>query len=403
MRRNAFGGVFLIALSGLFVGPASASIPQGTWEKILERPIEVDDAYYVIDINESNGTVRLLNPDNTVLATSGPRFSTSLATILTTFIGENEHGCEIASDATGQNLYIHGNDGTLYKSTNRGSTWVMLSAIVGLRACVNGGLFGQGDFAVSPDGTAIAVQSYTDGDGWNVYVSTDSGATFTDITFDYSAANNIFKNFKALIFTSNNILLVGNSNNVGTYNDIYRVTFPVVEVSHSDGSNSSESQIQVLAQKAAEAKHEAEVRTARVELTNQLTNPQALTAETFKQAAIAGVTKENFADVQAEISALPADQRSDISQVLKIARKYEVVGNLASEQVRNIPASSLIEIGLIPADFKYKTAILKTIQSLDPSQRDSFAEIKAAVDAETARIQVRKDRLSKVLARRSNR
>jgi hypothetical protein len=103
--------------------------------------------------------------------------------------------------------------------------------------------------------------------------------------------------------------------------------------------------------------------------------------------------------VQAEITALPEHSGGDITQILKIARKYEVVGMIASDRVASVNSDSLIAIGLIPSDSKHKAALTAAIKKLPASERFSYAAIKTAIDAEMAEIQDRTSRLKTILSR----
>jgi uncharacterized repeat protein (TIGR02543 family) len=149
------------------------------------------------------------------------------------------------------------------------------------------------------------------------------------------------------------------------------------------------------------ARREAEMQSARADITSKLQSTQELSVETFAKAEIRGITASNIAAVQAEILALPEEARTDIKEVLKVARKFEVVGNIASTQVRNMSATSFVEIGLIPASSKNKVALVAAIRKLPASARDTYAEIKAAIDAETVRIKSRSDRLAAIVARKT--
>ena len=169
-------------------------------------------------------------------------------------------------------------------------------------------------------------------------------------------------------------------------------------------SGDSETSAAALAAKeAAAAKREAEKQEARVEIKNSLVTSKVISLEMFTKAEISGITAENIAEVQIEIAALPQTSRADLNQVLKIARKYEVVGKIASDQVATLLPVSLIEIGLIPEDNKYKASITSTIKKLPPSDRSSYASIKKAIDAKMAEIQSRKDRIAQVTARINSR
>jgi hypothetical protein len=149
----------------------------------------------------------------------------------------------------------------------------------------------------------------------------------------------------------------------------------------------------------AAAKREAEVRTARADIVEVFKSSKAATAESFAQADIRGITKSNIDAVNAEIALLPQDSRTSISEIVKIARKYEVVGVLASDQIERATPNLLVEIGLIPAENKNKTEILRAVRGLSAESRSSYASIKSAIAQEVIRIQMRKDRLAAILAR----
>ncbi len=150
---------------------------------------------------------------------------------------------------------------------------------------------------------------------------------------------------------------------------------------------------------AAIAQREAEVRTARADIVEVFKSSKAATAESFAQADIRGITKSNIDDVNAEIALLPVDSRTSITEIVKIARKYEVVGNIASEQVGRVLPAALVEIGLISAESKNKVELVSAVRRLNPEDRSTYGAIKSAIDAEMKRIQMRKDRLAAIIAR----
>jgi hypothetical protein len=158
-------------------------------------------------------------------------------------------------------------------------------------------------------------------------------------------------------------------------------------------------EVAVKNRKEAAAVREAERRSARNEIAARFMKSEIISIELFAQAEIAGITKENIEAVQAEIDALPNESRGDITQILKIARKYEVVGMIASGRVTSVYSSSLIQIGLIPADSKHRAALMAAIKKLPASERSSYVLIKAAIDRKMAEIQARQDRLKAIMAR----
>jgi hypothetical protein len=161
----------------------------------------------------------------------------------------------------------------------------------------------------------------------------------------------------------------------------------------------SAEEIARLAAIAAAAEREAGKTSARALIFTKLKSSEKISMEVFKQAEIAGITSGNIEAVQAEIDALPKESRGDITQILKIARKFEVVGMIASDRVTSVYANNLIEIGLIPADSKHKAALTAAIKKLPASERASYEAIKAAIDAELGDIQARNNRSKTILSR----
>jgi hypothetical protein len=149
----------------------------------------------------------------------------------------------------------------------------------------------------------------------------------------------------------------------------------------------------------AEAKRVAEQVATRTEIVKSFQDSQNVDAQTFAKAGIPGITDSNISEVNAEIFALPQESQGDLVQILKIARKYEVVGTIASEQVSRVFPKTFIEVGLIPTDSPNKCLLAMAVRRLAPSDRDSYAEIKAAIDAEMAVINARAIRLAALLAR----
>jgi hypothetical protein len=164
-------------------------------------------------------------------------------------------------------------------------------------------------------------------------------------------------------------------------------------------SNSDSASSAAAAVAAAIVQREAEIRTARAEIVEVFKASKAATAESFAQAEIRGITKSNIDDVNAEIALLPEDSRTSLNEIVKIARKYEVVGEISTESVIRVFPKTFVEVGLIPADSPNKCLLAIAVRRLAPSDRDSYAEIKAAIDAEIAVINARSNRLAALLAR----
>ena len=156
---------------------------------------------------------------------------------------------------------------------------------------------------------------------------------------------------------------------------------------------------ELAAAEAAAAKREAEKQAARSDITSKSKSAKDLTVDAFARAEISGITASNIAAVQAELLALPEASRTDIQQVLKVAYKYEIVGNIGSDRINYVQSNSFIEIGLIPATSKNKLSLVYSVRKLPEASRDTYAKIKAAIDAAASEIQARSDRLAAAIAR----
>ena len=154
-------------------------------------------------------------------------------------------------------------------------------------------------------------------------------------------------------------------------------------------------------QRIAEKQREEEKAAARIEIMANLNGSEEINLETFTKASIAGVTPQNIEAIQKEIFELPVESRTDISSVLTIVRKFEVVDKVASSD--RFYSTMLQEVGLIPQNSDHKAALTSALRKLSGSDRSSFLAIKQALDAQLAEIQSRKDRFAEVMAAISSR
>lgn len=150
---------------------------------------------------------------------------------------------------------------------------------------------------------------------------------------------------------------------------------------------------------AAEQRREFLKKSARESLVKEFKDSGKMTIEQFSDAQIPGITAENIAEVQEEILALSDQMRGDIAQVLKVARKYEVVGIIASDRVSSVYSNSLVEVGLIPQESANTSFLTYLVRKLPESERTNYAQIKAVIDSQMIKMQQRQDRLAAVKAR----
>lgn len=169
--------------------------------------------------------------------------------------------------------------------------------------------------------------------------------------------------------------------------------------SSSSSPSSSSPSDSAAAAAAAAAQRQAEIREARAELVRKAIIKEELSLQLFSKADIPGLISENIDSAQAEIFALPDMSRSEISHIIKVIRKYEVIGMIASDRVNRVYSNLYVEIGLISAESKNKVELVSAVRRLNPEDRSTYGAIKSAIEAEMNRIQKRKDHLAAIIAR----
>lgn len=179
----------------------------------------------------------------------------------------------------------------------------------------------------------------------------------------------------------------------GKWNGLIVVTVAEFEGDNAPAAPSAETL--AAAARAAARAAEAARASARSDLATNSFTP--LTVEKFASAVISGVTAKNIGAVSAEIEALSTERRGEISEILKIARKFEVVDIVASSA--RVSASMLQEIGLIRSDNKNRSSITVALAKLPSSERASFSAIESAIATVMKKVQARQDRLAAIKAR----
>lgn len=332
-----------------------------------------------------------------------------------------------AISADGQKILVGDSVGHLYLSTDRGINWTTKGEVANWYAVAmssNGNrLFaassndggGVGGIFVSENDGNSWVKTGGDNTWWQIEATANGKhliATPTDIIDNIFVSNDFGQSWQRAPgrYLTGNIALSSN----GQYafallsqNLDYRFKLYSAEYKCGIGgvdlcALEAEARLKA-AQAAAAAKRELEKREARQEVSTRFKEGKGLTLELITKSEISGITESNFEKFTTEILSLPEASRSDINQIIKIAYKYEVVGKIASKQIEYLLPNTFVEIDLIPATNKNKVALVAAVRKLPQESRDSYLEIKAAIQSEMMRIQERKDRLADVIARNANR
>jgi hypothetical protein len=158
----------------------------------------------------------------------------------------------------------------------------------------------------------------------------------------------------------------------------------------------------LAAQKAAEAKREAEKKAARTDISKGFFESKMPTIQQFATAEILGVTEKNFPMISKELMAMTPADRSDIKMVEKIAKKYLILDSICiGGKFTQFVAKDLSSVGLIPV--RNRVAVTYALRQLPLAERDEYVKITAAISKELAIIQNRKDRLAAIIALRKSR
>lgn len=170
----------------------------------------------------------------------------------------------------------------------------------------------------------------------------------------------------------------------------------------SPPSSDSNAAAELAAARAREAAREAVRQAALREISRKLSSASVPTLDEFKSADLNGVTESNLPFLAKELLALPEKTRSEEAIIKKFVQKYSYLDQIASgEQFRSITAQQLVVTGIIPAE--YRNAVTQMLRTLDPTQRDTYTKIDAAVKTKIAEMEARKARLVATIARHQSR
>lgn len=150
--------------------------------------------------------------------------------------------------------------------------------------------------------------------------------------------------------------------------------------------------------RAANAQREAAKLSARAEILRKFNIPEKVKLDLFDQAEILGITERNVDAFHIEIFELSRESRMEISQILKIARKYEVTDLIASDRIRTVFSNSLVEASLIHAESKHKAALTNAVKKKPLADRLSYKAIQDVIAQEMHEIQARLERLARIKA-----
>jgi hypothetical protein len=110
-----------------------------------------------------------------------------------------------------------------------------------------------------------------------------------------------------------------------------------------------------------------------------------------------GMNSRILINVNQEILFIPSIQRTDLSLIKYIVLKYATVDQICDPTARKyITSNQLINIGLMPADYRYKTTILTSLKRSEIAQINTYQKIQKMISLQMAVIKARADRLAAI-------
>lgn len=149
----------------------------------------------------------------------------------------------------------------------------------------------------------------------------------------------------------------------------------------------------LAAEKIAEAKRVAEIKAARLDISNLYFNLIIPSYELFSLAQFYSVTEYNLPYISNEIFLFADSDRNNIFMIEKIVKKYKYLDIMCSSiRLNTIYASNLSAVGLFPK--ANQTSILFALKKLPLTERNSYLKITQVINNQLQVIEERKKRLA---------
>lgn len=239
-------------------------------------------------------------------------------------------------------------------------------------------------------GTPLTLQWVTDSSG------TSNTTTPTGLSTNFAVVSG---NVATIILTVANTAAAGTYYLKATPSGATASAVVTVTIDAAAPSNQSSGSQSDNAAAAARAVAE-QVAKAKNSLVDTLKAGKPITANDLNAADISVISTNAATRVNEKIQALPAEKRSDLSVIKSLVQRENFVDKISTATLQeHVNALDLVHTNLVPADYKFKNAVLRALIAAGPTSLTSIEQVEAAVKEAQAAVQARKARLAAAIAK----
>ena len=171
----------------------------------------------------------------------------------------------------------------------------------------------------------------------------------------------------------------------------------IVDAAQQNNNSSSSSSSDAAAAARAIAEQVAKAKNSLVDM---LKAGKPITANDLNAADISVISTNAATRVNEKIQVLPAEKRSDLSVIKSLVQRENFVDKISTPTLQeHVNALDLVHTNLVPADYKFKNAVLRALIAAGPTSLTSIEQVEAAVKEAQAAVQARKARLAAAIAK----
>ena len=151
---------------------------------------------------------------------------------------------------------------------------------------------------------------------------------------------------------------------------------------------------------AAAVQAALKVATAQAALGSLLGSNKPATLDQYRDASYFIASQSALVRVNTAVAKMSPSDRAEMSKVMEIIKAENFIDRIANPLTRpGMTSTMLINAGLLSSSSSYKYSVLAGLQSYKESSLDSLTKIAAAIKAEIAKANYRKERTLEIKAK----